>query len=468
MSPSRFSAGMTSGSPRRRDQQREGRVDQLRLVRHVRVARRGRVHLLLEHPLVDRADRVLRAAEDLRAGALGLAERELGDRAADAALDPLGAERDLVVALALAPLLRAVGVADRHAHDRDRRVDAAERDDARDAPAGADDHLAADLLAEDPVRRADVVAALGRDRRRLQAEAVPRAIAAAASYTTRFCGRAAVLERQVEAREARARRRSRPARARAAPPRAAPARSRPPRARRSWSGPRRGFCQAARASKGASSPERDRSRGLDGALGRRLAEIDVTAGVERAGDRLRVVLLGVVLTADPEEPAVEQPDGPREHALPRRARAAADGGSSPRAAAAAPRRTRASGRTSPGRAAPASDRGSGTACGRGRRCLPPGCGRSATGRSRRPPRPAGSSSSRIRSSVSTCRDPAARRVVDVRESAAAAHLADSRPSSRRGGDGALHAASPNLVGRKRAHGSSCARNPDSIAVEHFR
>ena len=64
------------------------------------------------------------------------------------------------VAFALAPLLRAVGVADRHADDRDRRVHAAERDDARDAPAGADDHAAADLLAQDAVRRADVVAPL--------------------------------------------------------------------------------------------------------------------------------------------------------------------------------------------------------------------------------------------------------------------------------------------------------------------
>ena len=56
-------------------------------------------------------------------------ERELGDRAADRALDPLGAERGLLVALALAPFLRAVGAADRHPHDRDRGVDAAERDD---------------------------------------------------------------------------------------------------------------------------------------------------------------------------------------------------------------------------------------------------------------------------------------------------------------------------------------------------
>ena len=172
MSPSRLSAGITSGVAGRREQQRERRVDQLRLVRHVGMALGGRVHLLLQHPLVGRADGVLRAAEDLRARPLGLPERELGDRAADPPLDPLGAERDLVLALALAPLLRAVGVADRHPDDRDRRVDAAERDDAGNAPAGADDHLAADLLAQDPVRRADVAARLGRDRRRLQAEPV--------------------------------------------------------------------------------------------------------------------------------------------------------------------------------------------------------------------------------------------------------------------------------------------------------
>src|SRR5689334_6135531 len=100
------------------------------------------VHLLLEHPLVRRADGVLRAAEDLGAGALGLAERELGDGVADAALDPLRAERDLVVALAFAPLLRAVGIAHRHADDRNRRVHAAERRNTGNAPPRPDDHLA--------------------------------------------------------------------------------------------------------------------------------------------------------------------------------------------------------------------------------------------------------------------------------------------------------------------------------------
>src|SRR5207237_1060093 len=43
---------------------------------------------------------------------------------------------------------------------------------AGNAPTGANDHLAADLLAEDAVRRADVAASFGRDRRGLQPEAV--------------------------------------------------------------------------------------------------------------------------------------------------------------------------------------------------------------------------------------------------------------------------------------------------------
>ena len=69
-----------------------------------------------------------------------------------APLDALGAVGGLVLALALAPLLGAVGVADRHADDGDREVGAADRHDAGDAAAGADDHVAADLLAQDAVR----------------------------------------------------------------------------------------------------------------------------------------------------------------------------------------------------------------------------------------------------------------------------------------------------------------------------
>ena len=99
-----------------------------------------------------------------------MAEGELGDRAADAPLDLHRPEGDLVLAVALAPLLGAVGIADRHSHDRDRLVYAADRHDAGDAPSGAHDDVTADLLAQDPVRAADVVLALGRDGGRLQPE----------------------------------------------------------------------------------------------------------------------------------------------------------------------------------------------------------------------------------------------------------------------------------------------------------
>ena len=130
----------------------------------------GGVHLFLQHALIDRADGVLRAAEHLRARALGLAEREFGDRVADAALDPLRAQRNLVVALALAPFLRPVCVADGHADDRDRSMDTSHRNHPRNPPPGPDDDLAADLLAKDAVRRADVAGSFRCDRRRFQAE----------------------------------------------------------------------------------------------------------------------------------------------------------------------------------------------------------------------------------------------------------------------------------------------------------
>jgi hypothetical protein len=128
----------------------------------------GLVHLLLEHALVDGADRVLGAAENLRAHALGLPERELRDRVADPALDPLRAQRDLVVSLSFAPLLRAVRISDCHTYHRDGGVDAPERHDAGDPATCADDHLAAYLLAQDAVRRSHVAGALGSDGRRLE------------------------------------------------------------------------------------------------------------------------------------------------------------------------------------------------------------------------------------------------------------------------------------------------------------
>ena len=200
MSPSRFSAGITIGRAGRRDEQRKRRVDQLRLVRHLRVPGCRRVHLLLQHSLVDRAHRVLRAAEHLRARSLGLTERELGHGAADASLDPLGAKRDLGVALSLAPLLGAVGVADCHANDGDRSVDTAERHHARDPAARANDHLAADLLAEDAVRRADVVLSLRGDGGRFQAQPVLADRARRLEHDV-VPGLAALCQRQIEARQ---------------------------------------------------------------------------------------------------------------------------------------------------------------------------------------------------------------------------------------------------------------------------
>ena len=71
---------------------------------------------------------------------------------------------------------------------------------ARDAPSGPDDHTAADLLAQDPVRRADVVASFGRDRRRLQSEPV-LADRARRLVHDLVGGGAAVGQREVEARK---------------------------------------------------------------------------------------------------------------------------------------------------------------------------------------------------------------------------------------------------------------------------
>jgi len=184
----------------RGDQERERRVDELWLVRHVGMTRSRGVHLLLEHALVDRAHRVLGPAEDLRAHPLGLAERELGNGVTDSPLDPLRAKRSLVVAFALAPLRRAVRVADRHANHRDRGMHAAERNHAGNAPAGADDDLPAYLLAKDPVRRPDVACDFRGDRRRLQAESV-LANRCGCLVDDAVRGRAPILEGEVEAGE---------------------------------------------------------------------------------------------------------------------------------------------------------------------------------------------------------------------------------------------------------------------------
>ena len=115
-------------------------------------------------------------------------------------LDSLGPEGDFVLALSLAPLLRAVRVAYGHAHDRDRGVHAAEWDYTGNAPSRADDDLAADLLPQDPVRRSDVARALGRDRRRLEPESA-LADRLRGLVHDRVLRRAAILEREVVARK---------------------------------------------------------------------------------------------------------------------------------------------------------------------------------------------------------------------------------------------------------------------------
>ena len=155
-----------------RDQHRVGRVDQHRVVAHVRVAGRGGVEFLFEHALVHRGHRPLGSAADGRPHANGLEERNLGHLAAHSAADVFGAPSGLVVTLALAVFFGAVGIIDRHADDRDRRVDPADGPDAREPAPGADDDLAINLLAQNRVGAADVTRRLGRDRRGLQAETV--------------------------------------------------------------------------------------------------------------------------------------------------------------------------------------------------------------------------------------------------------------------------------------------------------
>ena len=158
------------------------------------------------------------------------AEAVLGHRAAHAARDPLGAERDLVPVLLLAALLGSVRVADRHSNDGDGVVDTGHRRHARYAPSGPDDHLAVDRLAEQPVRAAHVVLALGCDRGGLEAEA--RVAHGGSGLGHHIVVRlTAVVEGEVEVLEARARPSGPRDRGPAAPARAAPARFRLPRGR---------------------------------------------------------------------------------------------------------------------------------------------------------------------------------------------------------------------------------------------
>lgn len=124
----------------------------------------------------------------------------LGHAAADPPRDPLGTQRHLLdrAGRTLAPLTSAVGIADRHPHDRDREMHASERRDPRDTPPCANDHRTTDLLAQDAIRRAHVIGALRRDRRGLQAKpgVAYRSRGVLDHRVTRL---AAVLQGQVEA-----------------------------------------------------------------------------------------------------------------------------------------------------------------------------------------------------------------------------------------------------------------------------
>ena len=117
---------------------------------------------------------------------------------ADAALDALLPIGDLGAAFALAPFLGTVGVADRHSHDRDRRLNLRDRLYTGYSPPGADDYLGADLLAQDAVWRTDVAGLLGRDRRRLQAQA-ERADGGGGFRHDRVGAGTPVSERQIKA-----------------------------------------------------------------------------------------------------------------------------------------------------------------------------------------------------------------------------------------------------------------------------
>ena len=79
-------------------------------------------------------------------------------------------------------------------------MDAADRHDPRNAPPRADDHLAADLLTEDPIWRADVVTTLWGDRCRLQPKPV-RTDGGRRLVDDRVLRRAPFFEREIETRE---------------------------------------------------------------------------------------------------------------------------------------------------------------------------------------------------------------------------------------------------------------------------
>jgi hypothetical protein len=79
-------------------------------------------------------------------------------------------------------------------------VDTTERHDARNAATGSHDDLAADLLAENPIRRADVTCAFRGHRRGFEAVSVLTYRSGGLVHDS-VLGRAAAVEREIESNE---------------------------------------------------------------------------------------------------------------------------------------------------------------------------------------------------------------------------------------------------------------------------
>ena len=217
-----------------RDQESERRVDQLQLVGDLRVTLRSGVHLLLQHSLVDRADRVLRSRRTpwlpcARPGGTRI-PRPRGRRGARSSRCEKRPRRPRSPHAIPSRRTRRRPPSARR---RSARVDAPDREHPWNPPSGA--HvLAADLLPQDAIRRADVVTALGVIVTALRPSPWA-AIARAASCTTALRSRAASPERSK--RGSRARSRGPPVGERESRPRAAPGRCSRLRERRSFAHP---------------------------------------------------------------------------------------------------------------------------------------------------------------------------------------------------------------------------------------
>src|SRR5215204_3982324 len=181
-------------------EQRVGGIYELGIVADVAAVLRGAVHLLLEHPLVDGRDGVLGAAEDLGPHLARLDKGELRYAAAYPARDLLGPEGDLVKPLALAPLLRPVGVVDGHTDHRDRGMHAARGVDTGNAPSRAHDNGPVYARSQDRIGRAHVARFLRRNGRRLDAQSSLFHLRSSLVHDLIVCG-PSILQRQVVAHE---------------------------------------------------------------------------------------------------------------------------------------------------------------------------------------------------------------------------------------------------------------------------